>query len=101
MGIRDRDGGLLRAGDVLVVVEIVSAGSRRLDHVVKRGEYADAGIGHYWIIDLDGPVTLLDCHPPARSATSTAAVSSAPLPPPRRARSAWNWTGLRRCWVLR
>lgn len=58
----DRDGGLLRAGDVLVVVEIVSAGTRRLDHVVKRGEYADAGIEHYWIIDLDKPVTLLDCH---------------------------------------
>lgn len=58
----DRDGGLLRASDVLVVVEIVSAGSRRLDHVVKRSEYADAGIGHYWIIDIDNPVTLLDCH---------------------------------------
>ncbi|MGH3908383.1 MAG: Uma2 family endonuclease [Pseudonocardiaceae bacterium] len=58
----DRDGGLLRADDVLVVVEIVSAGTRRLDHVVKRGEYGDAGIEHYWIIDLDKPVTLLDCH---------------------------------------
>jgi Uma2 family endonuclease len=58
----DRDGGLLRASDVLVVVEIAFAGSRRLDHVVKRGEYADAGINHYWIIDLDEPVTLLDCH---------------------------------------
>lgn len=58
----DRDGGLLRADDVRVVVEIVSAGTHRLDHVVKRGEYADAGIGHYWIIDLDEPVTLLDCH---------------------------------------
>jgi Uma2 family endonuclease len=56
------DGGLLRASDVLVVVEIVSPGSRRLDHVVKRHEYADAGIGHYWIADLDEPVTLLDCH---------------------------------------
>jgi Uma2 family endonuclease len=47
---------------VLVVVEIVSPGTRRLDHVVKRSEYADAGIGHYWIIDIDEPVTLLDCH---------------------------------------
>ena len=58
----ERDGGLLRAGDVLLVVEIVSPGSRRLDHGVKRHEYADAGIGHYWIVDLDEPVTLLDCH---------------------------------------
>ncbi|MGH3687021.1 MAG: Uma2 family endonuclease [Pseudonocardiaceae bacterium] len=58
----DRDGGLLRASDVLVVVEIVSPGSQRLDHVVKRHEYADARVGHYWIVDLDEPVTLLDCH---------------------------------------
>ncbi len=58
----ERNGGLLRASDVLVVVEITSPGSRRLDHVVKRHEYADAGVGHYWIVDLDEPVTLLDCH---------------------------------------
>lgn len=58
----ERDGGLLRASDVLIIVEIVSAGSQRLDHTVKRHEYADAGIGHYWIVDLDEPVTLLDCH---------------------------------------
>ena len=58
----DRDGGLLRASDVMVVVEIVSPGSRCLDHVVKRHEYADADIGHYWIVDLDEPVMLLDCH---------------------------------------
>lgn len=58
----DRDGGLLRAGDVLVVVEIVSPGSRRLDHVTKRHEYADAGIPHYWIIDFDRPVSLLAHH---------------------------------------
>lgn len=58
----DRDGGLLRASDVLVAVEIVSPGSQRLDHVIKRHEYADAGIEHYWIVDLDEPVTLLDCH---------------------------------------
>lgn len=56
-----RDGGILRAGEVLVVVEIVSPGSYRTDHVIKRGEYADAGIPHYWIVDLDGPVTLIDC----------------------------------------
>ncbi|MGH3694583.1 MAG: Uma2 family endonuclease [Pseudonocardiaceae bacterium] len=58
----DRDGGLLEAADVLVVVEIVSPGSRRLDHVTKRHEYADAGIPHYWILDLDEPVSLLACH---------------------------------------
>jgi Uma2 family endonuclease len=58
----DRDGGMLRASEVLLVVEIVSPGSRRLDHLTKRGEYADAGIPHYWIVDLDAPVSLLDCH---------------------------------------
>ncbi|MGH4024962.1 MAG: hypothetical protein ACRDRV_10290 [Pseudonocardiaceae bacterium] len=44
------------------MVEIVSAGSRRMDHVIKRGEYADAAIPHYWIIDIDRPVPLLACH---------------------------------------
>ena len=57
-----RDGGILRACELLVVVEIVSPGSDRTDHVIKRGEYADAGIPHYWIVDLDGSVTLTDCH---------------------------------------
>jgi Uma2 family endonuclease len=57
-----RDGGMLRACEVLVVVEIVSPGSHRTDHVIKRGEYADAGVPHYWIVDLDSPVTLIDCH---------------------------------------
>ena len=58
----DRDGGLLRAADISVVIEIVSPGSRRLDHVTKRHEYADAAIPHYWIVDLDEPVSLLAHH---------------------------------------
>jgi Uma2 family endonuclease len=57
-----REGGVIRASDVLVVVELVSPSSRRTDHVVKRGEYADAGIPHYWIVDLTEPVSLLACH---------------------------------------
>ena len=56
------DGGLIRASDVLVAVEIVSPGSRRMDNVTKRGEYADAGIPHYWIVDLDEPISLLAGH---------------------------------------
>jgi Uma2 family endonuclease len=55
------EGGLIRASDVLVVVEIVSPGSRRIDHFHKRGEYADAGIPWYWIIDIDDPVSLIAC----------------------------------------
>ena len=57
-----REGGLLRAASTLLVVEIVSPGSRRTDNLVKRGEYADAGIPHYWIVDVDAPVSLIACH---------------------------------------
>jgi Uma2 family endonuclease len=57
-----RDGGVLRASEVLLVVEVVSPGSTRTDHVHKRGEYADAGIPHYWIVDPTEPVSLLACH---------------------------------------
>jgi Uma2 family endonuclease len=58
----DREGGAIRASEVVVVGELVSPGSVRTDNVVKRGEYADAGIPHYWIIDLTEPVTLIACH---------------------------------------
>jgi Uma2 family endonuclease len=58
----DREGGVLRASDVVLAVEVVSRGSQRLDRRVKRDEYADAGIPHYWIVDLDEPVSLTACH---------------------------------------
>ncbi|HEU5480211.1 MAG TPA: Uma2 family endonuclease [Candidatus Tumulicola sp.] len=48
-----KERGLLRAGEVLIVIEVVSPGSERTDYVVKRGEYAGAGIPYYWVIDLD------------------------------------------------
>jgi Uma2 family endonuclease len=57
-----REGGVLRASEVVLVVEIVSPGSTRTDHVQKRSEYADAGIPHYWIVDTSEPVSLLACH---------------------------------------
>lgn len=41
------------AADVVLVVEIVSPGSRGTDHVMKLHEYAKAGIDNYWIIDPD------------------------------------------------
>ncbi|OZM84210.1 Uma2 family endonuclease [Pseudonocardia sp. MH-G8] len=37
------EGGLLRAAEVVLAVEILSTGSRRTDGVVEHGEYADAG----------------------------------------------------------
>ena len=41
------------ASDVVLVIEIVSAGSRGTDHVMKLHEYAKAGIANYWIVDPD------------------------------------------------
>ncbi len=57
-----REPGLLRASDVVLAVEIISPSSRRMDTVVKHGEYADAGLRHYWVVDLDGDVSLTACH---------------------------------------
>lgn len=58
----DNDGGMLRASEVLIVIEIVSPGSRRIDTVHKHDEYVDAGIPHYWIVDITAPVSLVACH---------------------------------------
>lgn len=55
------NGGLILASEVLVVVEVVSPGSKRIDHVDKRRDYADAGIPNYWIIDIDEPISLTAC----------------------------------------
>lgn len=58
----DEQGGLLRADDVVLAVEIHSKTTRRTDTKIKYAEYADAGIGHYWMVDLlDGP-SLTACH---------------------------------------
>jgi Uma2 family endonuclease len=57
-----QEGGLLIAGEAVLAVELHSTSTRRTDTVVKHAEYADAGIGHYWMVDLlDGP-TLTACH---------------------------------------
>ncbi len=46
------------AADIRLAVEILSDGTRKVDRVLKFAEYAEAGIPRYWIIDIDGPVTL-------------------------------------------
>jgi Uma2 family endonuclease len=48
--------------DVFLAVEIVSPGTRRTDRVTKPAEYADAGIPHYWLLELD-PVPVLTAYP--------------------------------------
>lgn len=52
----------LTARAVVLAIEVVSPGSVRTDNIVKRSEYADAGIRHYWILDVAEPVSLLACH---------------------------------------
>jgi Uma2 family endonuclease len=47
------------ASDVLLAVEILSTGTRRVDRVLEFSEYAEAGIPQYWIVDLDDPTSLL------------------------------------------
>ena len=45
----------LEASDVLLAVEVISPGSRNVDLCLKPFEYAEAGIPHYWLVDLDPP----------------------------------------------
>ena len=55
---------MFRASEVVLAVEILSPSTRRVDTRIKHGEYADAGIRHYWMIDLDaadGPAVTA-CH---------------------------------------
>jgi Uma2 family endonuclease len=47
----------LQPDDVLLVLEILSPGSRRTDRVAKLAEYAEVGIRHYVIVDPEGPIT--------------------------------------------
>ena len=44
-----------------LVVEVVSPTSSRRDRVLKRLEYAEAGISHYWLVETD-PVVELVAH---------------------------------------
>jgi Uma2 family endonuclease len=52
---REREGGVLRASEVVLAIEIVSPGSERTDHTVKHLEYADAGMPYHWVVDLGEP----------------------------------------------
>lgn len=56
--VAEADVARFQASDVRVALEIISPGSRRTDRIMKLSEYADAGIEHYWIVDLDDPISL-------------------------------------------
>jgi len=49
---------LVRASDVVLAVEVLSPDSHYTDRQAKRLDYAQAGIPHYWIVDLGKPVSL-------------------------------------------
>jgi Uma2 family endonuclease len=46
-----RGGKTLQPADVLLVAEVLSPSNRSKDLVLKRHDYAAAGIPHYWIVD--------------------------------------------------
>lgn len=48
-----KQGERLRGEHVLLVVEVVSPGSETQDTTDKLGEYAQAGIPHYWLVRID------------------------------------------------
>lgn len=48
----DRSAGTAEPADVLLAVEVVSAGSTTNDRITKPVEYAAAGIPHFWRVDL-------------------------------------------------
>ncbi|WP_414936335.1 Uma2 family endonuclease [Amycolatopsis sp. cmx-11-51] len=47
------------AEDVQLVIEVLSEGTGRTDRVTKFSEYAEGGIEHYWIVDLDAPASMI------------------------------------------
>jgi Uma2 family endonuclease len=47
----DPDGGSYLPADIALAIEVVSTGSRTRDRIHKPGEYAQAGISHYWRVE--------------------------------------------------
>jgi len=43
---------------LLLAIEVVSKGSEIVDRVIKKGEYAKAGIPRYWVIESDSITTV-------------------------------------------
>jgi Uma2 family endonuclease len=43
---------------LLLAVEVVSRGSEVVDRIIKKAEYAKAGIPHYWFVERDGATTV-------------------------------------------
>jgi Uma2 family endonuclease len=43
---------------LLLAIEVVSSGSEVVDRVIKRAEYAKAGIPRYWFVERDGAASI-------------------------------------------
>ena len=56
--IYEHDPARVAAADVLLAVEILSDGTRKVDRILKFAEYTEARIPQYWIVDLDEPASL-------------------------------------------
>ncbi|WP_037315440.1 Uma2 family endonuclease [Amycolatopsis orientalis] len=57
--VADENPARASAEDVRLVIEVLSEGTVRTDRVTKFSEYAEVGIEHYWIVDLDAPVSMI------------------------------------------
>lgn len=56
---QETSGAYLTAAPFLAV-EVLSPGHRGVDLVDKPAEYGAAGLAHYWVIDPDDPVTVIE-----------------------------------------
>jgi Uma2 family endonuclease len=67
----------LEPGDVRLTVEVLSQSTRGIDLLVKRREYAEAGIRSYWIVDADERrLTILTLDPGAKEYREEAVVKA-------------------------
>ena len=56
----------------LLVIEVLSPSTRRIDLATKRMAYADAGVAAYWLVDPDVPsLTVLELHAGAYTEVAT------------------------------
>lgn len=68
---------LLDPADVVLVVEVLSPGTRGRDLVLKRSRYAANGIPHYWILDREvRRLTVLGLKPGQTGYTLTAEIAA-------------------------
>lgn len=58
VAVADVDSDIRFTGTPLLCVEILSS-NRANDYVTKMAKYAEAGLDHYWIVDIDGVLDTL------------------------------------------